>query len=129
MWVIVRLRNDNTTVKAVQNGTLDFVNGKDCSFWLFRANFFLADLDFRSSRRVRRYDSRISEKVNVVFAAQVVFVKETLSEALNDDKKSAASFSLNWYLAQCSIPNISFQLASLPGTSKVKTGSGSLFGF
>lgn len=48
----------------------------------------LSDFDFRRSRRVRRYEASVSQAVNRVLAAQIIFVEESNSDARNTDKNS-----------------------------------------
>jgi hypothetical protein len=90
------------------------------AFAFFR--FALAHFDFRLSRRVVRECSSVSAQVNMVFFAKVVFVEQSASDALNADKKSAASWSLNFFRAQWCIPSTWFHDGNLPGISNRNAG-------
>lgn len=59
----------------------------------------------------------------MVLFAEVVLIKQSRSYCRNSNKKALAKSFLNLYLAQCSIPRISFQLGSLPGIVRVNTSS------
>lgn len=86
-----------------------------------RLNFLLADFDFRLAWAVARKDASVSAQVNVVFLTEIVLVEESFAERRNSYKKASASCFLNWYLAQCSIPSIAFQLGRRPGITILNT--------
>lgn len=60
----------------------------------------------------------------MVLFAEVVLVEEFSSVRDNADKKSLASWSLNFFLFQWCMASTSFQLGNLPGISSEKVSTG-----
>ena len=78
--------------------------------------FALVGRDRRLIRTVVRYDSAVAQKIRLIFSAQVVGVKQVISDARNAD--SIATWIAFFTVARCQwdIPNNWFSDWSRPGT-------------
>lgn len=101
----------STEVLLVDSST-HFPNLDESPLVLFFPNLSLARRDARFIRRVAWYDSSVSAAIDDVLFADVVFIKQSASEARNADKKAAWISFFSRCLPQCSNASTAFQLGT-----------------
>lgn len=81
----------------------------------------LADFNMRRCWIVSRYETSVSQAIDMVLFAEVVFVKEPCAHARNADKKSSCICFLNFTLCQWLRPRTVFHDGRSPGIRISKT--------
>jgi len=94
---------------------MSLINGLDLdegAFVGFAFNLSLADLKNDIVRRVISYEACISEAVNMVFRAKVIWIDEATPQADNADANAIWIFFFSFILCQWLIPNSALRLGT-----------------
>lgn len=107
----IRLHKNRSTLR------LSWVHLDDRFFFFARFDFLLAADDFDVRRCIVFDDARVAERVDVVFRAEVIWVKQSNPAACNANHTSLNISSLSFFRAHGFMPNSRFRLGTLLGHS------------